>query len=218
MKTWFSQYKEIYKKVLKENANLLDTESLNESAIPSYTHPNPLMSWFFWQRIKVVFRLLEKIDNKKVLDFGTGSGVLLKYLDGKNCEVTACDVNTFYFLEQIIKNFSLNSKITKNIMEISEEKFDYIIALDVLEHIADIEIYINKFADLSKGETKIIISGPTESFLYKIGRKLAGFSGDYHVQNIYSVEDFFIKKGLKKQKLIRLYFPFTLFRISVWCF
>ena len=62
----------------------------------------------------------------------------------------------------------------------------------------------------------LIISGPTESFLYKIGRKLAGFSGDYHVTNIYDVERKFSEGGFTKTGLKKLYFPFTLFRISTW--
>jgi hypothetical protein len=60
----------------------------------------------------------------------------------------------------------------------------------------------------------IIISGPTENILYKIGRVFAGnrFTGDYHVTTISKVKQefsrFFFFFTIKK-----ILFPFVLFEI-----
>ena len=49
--------------------------------------------------------------------------------------------------------------------------------------------YMAKFRTLLKDGGEVIISGPTENFLYKLGRKLAGqdFTGDYHDSEIQSI-------------------------------
>ncbi len=63
-----------------------------------------------------------------------------------------------------------------------------------------------------------MVSGPTENVLYKAGRLLAGFSGEYHVTNIYDIEGKFREMGLEREALKVLYPPVPLFRISRWKF
>ncbi len=97
-----------------------------------------------------------------------------------------------------------------------DKKFDAIIALDVLEHIPlhISPVFLKRFDGLLAPNGKIIISGPTENILYKLGRYLAGsdFTGSYHETNIDLIKKefqyFFEIKTVKK-----LYFPFTLFEI-----
>ncbi len=68
--------------------------------------------------------------------------------------------------------------------------FDAIVALDVLEHIPDLTEVLGRFKKLLKPAGVIVISGPTENALYKLGRRIAGnrFTGDYHVSNIARIE------------------------------
>ncbi len=74
--------------------------------------------------------------------------------------------------------------------ELPDNSFDVIFALDVLEHIENLSDYVELFKKLLTPDGVIIISGPTENILYKIGRKFAGnrFTGDYHVTNISSIK------------------------------
>ena len=52
--------------------------------------------------------------------------------------------------------------------------------------------------------------GPTENRIYKLGRRLVGFSGDYHRRNISH-----IAAAMREQFAVRivkrLFYPFTLF-------
>ena len=64
----------------------------------------------------------------------------------------------------------------------------------------------------------LIVSGPTESWAYRCGRWIAGFSGDYHVRSVFEVESEIMEAGFARERLLRLPFPIapTLFRITLW--
>lgn len=211
-------YKDFYKKIFREMLDSYPKNYFDESALPSYTHKNGFMSWLFWERLNSAFYLAGDIKDKKILDFGAGGGVTFKYLANKDALIYACEKDFYELTNKVAKLLNLNIPIFANIYEIKNIKFDLILALDVLEHIDDLKPIIEKFIELSDKKTKFIISGPTESFVYKIGRLLAGFKGHYHLKNIYQIEQELAKAGLKKIKVKKLYPPFTLFRISLWEF
>ena len=50
------------------------------------------------------------------------------------------------------------------------KKFDFIVALDVLEHISlnDLPLYIDQMKKILNPNGYIVVSGPTENILYKI--------------------------------------------------
>ncbi|MDH5719461.1 MAG: class I SAM-dependent methyltransferase [Spirochaetia bacterium] len=216
MKITNKEYKEFYNNFFY---NLLKDSKKNfydESALPSYTHKNSLMSFLFWNRINTALNLLRKKDNFKVLDFGCGGGVTFRYLTDKNCEITGCD-NEHYNLAKIMaKTINKKIKIVSDIEKIKNEKFDVILALDVLEHIDDISKILKRFEKLLGPNGIIIVSGPTENIFYKLGRILAGFSGHYHVSNIYHIEKEFKKASFQRKFIKSLYYPVPLFRISLW--
>ena len=212
-----SSYKATYNKLLGDILSEGEAGFYDEAALPSYTHKNGLMSWLFWKRIETALRMAGEIEGKQVLDFGCGSGVTFKYLSAKGCSITGCESEFSEMTRLVCDRLGVKVDIYQDLMEISDITFDIIFALDVFEHIEELGKYIEKLKSLCHDKTVVIISGPTENFLYKIGRKFAGFSGDYHVTNIYDVECRFSEGGFTKTRLKRLYFPFTLFRISAWC-
>ncbi len=208
-------FKAAFKQILKEG----DSYALGEAALPAYSHNNPLIDWLFWQRIKLAFEFaLNKKSARNVLDFGCGSGVLSYMLAQESFSVTACDVE-FSPLHLVQKKIDFPNDIDfieGDIldMELPKNSFDIIFALDVLEHIDSIETYIVLFEKLLKPDGVIVVSGPTENVLYKIGRKIAGsrFQGDYHVTNISLIKASF-KKLLTVSTLKKLVFPIVLFEM-----
>lgn len=211
-----SSYKAIYNGLFGDILKEGKAGFYDEAALPSYTHKNVLMSWFFWKRIETALCMAGEVEGKSVLDFGCGGGVTFKYLAEKNCRIMGCENKFFEMTRSLCERLDIKADIYEDLMDISDISFDLIFALDVFEHIEDTGKYIEKLKEISDNNTMVIISGPTENILYKIGRKLARFSGDYHVTNIYDVEREFLDRGFKKTKLKKLYFPFTLFRISCW--
>ena len=61
---------------------------------------------------------------------------------------------------------------------------------------------------------QLLVSGPTENFLYRIGRTIAGFSGEQHVTNIYAIENVLAER-LERVAVKTSPFGVPLFRLSV---
>jgi 2-polyprenyl-3-methyl-5-hydroxy-6-metoxy-1,4-benzoquinol methylase len=209
-------YKKEYEKLFRTLLAEKEPGHFDEAALPSYTHSNPLMSWLFWNRLNKALYLAGELKQKKVLDFGSGGGVLLKYLNQIGCQITACENTHMQLLKEVCSTMNIPALFHEDLFDIQSKQFDSIFALDVLEHVDDIEKYILCLTGLLKPDGQLIVSGPTENILYKMGRKLAGFSGHYHVRNIYHIEQVLAEKGMKKKKMKILYWCLPLFRISVW--
>ncbi|MFK7000549.1 class I SAM-dependent methyltransferase [Flavobacterium oreochromis] len=217
--------RKIFKTAIQEILSKKGTdEVLSEAAFPAYAHKNPLIDYIFWKRLKIVANYIDKKkkDKTDVLDFGCGSGVFSYVLTSKGCNVTAIDLNLqpVRILSEKIKFPQHINFIENDIFKVDfkHSKFDYIVALDVLEHIpiSELEDYLILFTDLLKENGEIIISGPTENIIYKIGRKLAGsdFTGHYHETNIARIKDVFLRK-CKVHTLSKIFWPITLFEVFV---
>jgi 2-polyprenyl-3-methyl-5-hydroxy-6-metoxy-1,4-benzoquinol methylase len=160
----------------------------DEQALPAYSHRNRLMRWLFWQRLRRVVRYLERKapPGARVLDFGCGVGMLLPLLAWRGFQVTGVDLDirhTQSFLDAFqIPNVTILPAF--RLTELPASQFDVITALDVLEHVPDLNETIVRLGNLLKPGGKLVVCGPTENALYRLGRRLAGFSGAYHLRNI----------------------------------
>ncbi len=192
------------------------TENLDEAAFPAYSNPNPVINFLFWERIGRAMQHVEKREGLgSVLDFGCGSGVMLPFLSEQADKVIAVDID-LEPLRRIEKYIDFDKKINflDSHADISPNSLDLIIALDVLEHVDDLDKIFAELALLLKPGGEIIVSGPTENVFYKVGRFLAGptYSGDYHVRSIYDIQRI-ASKHFKIKNLATLFFPVPLFLV-----
>lgn len=208
-------YKEVYKKAFRDIQNSRAPGFFDEAALPSYTHPNGLMSRLFWDRVETALTIAGDIQNHTVLDFGCGGGPIFLYLQRCHCSISGCDNKFSELSKDMCGRLSTQVAISTDVFELGG-RFDTIFALDVLEHIPDLEKVSVKLKELIGDFGQLIISGPTENTFYHLGRRLAGFSGHYHVRNIYDIERQLSEIGLRKTELKTLYWPMPLFRISRW--
>ena len=100
-------------------------------------------------------------------------------------------------------------------MTAGEGRFAAIFALDSLEHNDDIAPILAAFARALQPGGVFILSGPTESVLYKLGRAVAGFSGHYPVQTIYDIERQVAERFSRKARTLAPV-GVPLFSISAW--
>ena len=63
-----------------------------------------------------------------------------------------------------------------------------VIALSTFEHVQRFWLGFSEIERVLRPDGVFILSGPTENALYRLGRRLAGFDGHYHVQTIYDIE------------------------------
>jgi 2-polyprenyl-3-methyl-5-hydroxy-6-metoxy-1,4-benzoquinol methylase len=95
----------------------------------------------------------------KILDFGGGIGELSINLANKNFDISFLEVpgNTLNFAKWRFKKRSLDVNIYTSLNQI-REKFNIIIALDVIEVLEKPEIHIKKFYDLLNYNGLLILS------------------------------------------------------------
>ncbi len=167
----------------------LPSEVTDEMAIPTHTHWNPLIRWLFWRRYEEIARLAELDRGLAVLDFGCGIGVFLPTLCAAAGKVVAIDLFPQY-ARHFCRQQGLAVTFADGLDAVEDGSLDVIVAADVLEHIDDLEPLLATFRSKLTAGGRLLISGPTENLVYKLGRVLAGFGGkgDYHVTNVHVLE------------------------------
>jgi 2-polyprenyl-3-methyl-5-hydroxy-6-metoxy-1,4-benzoquinol methylase len=216
----FSTYRSEFRAVIREVLSESEQGRMDEAAFPAYSHPNPLINWLFWQRLRVVMEYIDRhAPYSHALDFGCGSGVMLPFLGGISQRVTAMDVDLLPF-ERVSRyqSFPANLEVIdvrqQPLQELPRASFDLIVALDVLEHVGDLPATLADLQALLMPSGQIVVSGPTENFLYKLGRALAGpeYSGDYHERGISTVRSLLAER-MQVIPVAVLYPAFPLFDI-----
>ena len=110
-------------------------------------------------------RVLSEIkDNSKILDLGCNNvqlGMLLE--KNKNCSVTGVDKKK---LDKNLINKYICYDLDNGLPDINYEEFDYILLLDVIEHLKEPELFMKKLKNkfISNNKTKILISTPNIGF------------------------------------------------------
>jgi 2-polyprenyl-3-methyl-5-hydroxy-6-metoxy-1,4-benzoquinol methylase len=174
----------------------LSQEDRAEMAIPSYLHQNPALRWMAWRRLEVVVEALQRLAPRKapgstVVDFGCGSGVLFKDSLARFEKVIGIDL-VLDASKKLVAELGLNDvelcSPTEAETRIAPGSVDVIIAAEVLEHVDDLPPTLTQFKTWLKPGGRLLVSLPTENQLYRLGRKLAGFSGHYHHANAASID------------------------------
>ena len=218
----FENYKARYRSAIRDVLHESERGRLDEAGFPAYSHPNPLINWLFWQRLRTAMNYIElHAPYEKVLDFGCGSGVMLSFLARQSRHVTAMDIDLVP-LDRVKKYIPLAENIQVldanhvAISQMTAKSFDLINALDVLEHVDDLRGTLSDLLALLKPGGRLVVSGPTENILYQIGRKLAGpeYSGEYHERGIAEIKRE-LNRLARVEQIATLYWPVPLFEVFV---
>jgi 2-polyprenyl-3-methyl-5-hydroxy-6-metoxy-1,4-benzoquinol methylase len=189
-------------------------EALEESCVPSYIHANPAAAAVAWMRLAAAARLYRRhAPGGPVLDFGAATGEIRHVIESSG-------PIDYHFVEanELLAS-ALRADIPSAVRETADapESYGTIFALDSLEHNSDYAALLEGLANGLKPSGVLILSGPTESWSYRLGRRVAGFSGHYHKTTIFDIER--AAAGLFGPPLATAVLPFPglgLFRITVW--
>lgn len=188
-------------------------EAWEETCIPSYCHPNLAAAYLSWWRLYTAVGLARRHASwEAVLDFGAAVGELRRLLPAT--------IGRYDFIEQ---NDRAARYLTEQFSSARRETLDSapaggyscIFALDALEHNTDFAQLLERLAAKLAPDGVFIMSGPTESHLYRLGRRIAGFDAHYHETNIYAIEAA-ARALLKPIEVCQLPPLLPLFRISAW--
>jgi len=191
--------------------------------VPEYNSSFSLVKNLFWNRINCSISLGKIDDNKIILDIGCGIGYLLQAIRRENekCELNGIDFNVN------VKSLSIQKCKIKiedaSKLSFEDNYFDIVYALDVLEHINEVETAIKEIQRVLKPKGKLIITGPTESTFYKFCRFLIkgtfseekGPGTGIHFHTIYTLDKKILTCNFLKENEVNLpkYFPFVLIKV-----
>lgn len=206
-----------FRSVLSERGK---NAELTESGVCAYADYNPLIRFLFWHRIWVATNFLQaRGPYEAVLDFGCGSGVVVPLLATFANRVVGLDANLGPYralcahipFPEAVEVYGTQDH---PLSSFSDSTFDAIVALDVLEHVDDLEDVLAQICRITKPGGLVVFSGPTENMFYRIGRKIAGkqYTGDYHVTNIHDIRRT-ASAYMSVRTVATLYYPFPLFKV-----
>ena len=200
--------------LLKNHFNIRrQFEQIEESCIPSYTHANLAAAGISWWRLAGAAQAYRRhCPEGPILDFGAASGELFHVLQPDEL---------YHFVE-------LNNKLSEALIyfnpeairqtqdSLSTSNYGAVFALDSLEHNHNIPELLEHIHKTLRKDGLLILSGPTENWIYRLGRRLAGFSGHYHTTNIADIE-MMTEALFSKVEQRTIPLPLApLFNITVW--
>lgn len=138
-----------------------------------------------------------------ILEIGSGLGTYSEQIikNHPNSKITLSDISSLYvenlkkrFLSNSVKVFKLDLNNKDNFKEIGYDKFDSIIAINVLEHVKDDKFAFSELYKMLKNNGTLIILVPANKFLYNIIDKSIGHWRRYTKKELKHklVDDFFI--------------------------
>ena len=187
-------------------------ERLEESCVPSYCHRNPAaaaVSWLRLLRAAALYR--EWCVDGPVLDFGAGTGEVAHLL-GAGADYHFIEMNQC--LLSCLQE-SLPGAVRADLETLPPRSFQTIFALDSREHNESFALLLERLVGSLRRDGMFILRGPAETWVYRLGRKSAGFSGHYHKTTITDIER--VASGcLQLCDVHRVPFGMPLFRVSIW--
>lgn len=189
------------------------SEQLEESCVPSYCHGNWAAASAAWLRLIVAARLWEKhAPDGAVLDFGSATGELFYFLGSGTAYHFVDEVD---LLAESLIDFIPEAE-RETLDRLPTGRFGTIFALDSLEHNDDVSDLLDRLLPALRDDGVLILSGPTENLLYRLGRRVARFSAHYHKTTIYEIEQLVASRRFRCLDRRRVPLGFPLFNVSAW--
>ena len=125
---------------------------------------NPFLPPFFYQQQKAYTFCLQFVRDKTVLEVGSGSGYGAHRLAKSAKNVLGIDSDEIAVKEGMRRYSSGNLKFVCSKIEDynAKQKFDVVVAFQVLEHVENPQAFLKKMASLKKKDGLLLISTPNK--------------------------------------------------------
>jgi len=189
-------------------------------------YTNPFLSTLYWNRLKEVFNYLKNKRWSLILEIGCGYGFFLPSLCQISDKVVGSDIEEMFdFCEKVtlrdIQKNCANLELMKADIRylsdyIDENSCDAIVAISVLEHVDDYDKATKEILKCLKPGGILGCVLPSENWLYKLGRRVLGYSGDYHKHYEYEKLRSSLCRYLKEVKRWGCPFNIPLFFVGIY--
>ena len=185
-----------------------------ETCVPSYCHSNLAAAYVSWWRLFRSVRLARRFcpGGTRVLDFGSSVGELGRLLPRSIARYDFIEENDAA-ARYLVQHLPCAQR--QNLDQVPTSAYDWVFAIDALEHNDDYAGLLERLAQCLTPTGVLVISGPTENWLYRLGRRIAGFEGHYHTTTIFHIEQA-AAKVLQCRNVTTIIPGLPLFRLSVW--
>ena len=149
-----------------------------------YTHPNPLVRWLFWSRLREILKRIPP-GVETALDAGCGEGCFLPSLARQAKRVYAVDLDT-RAAAALVRDYDLtNVQVMRGdlyALPLRSGTCQVVVAADVLEHLRQPMRGLFEIRRILAPGGKCIASVPMEHTVYRVGRRFFGFRkpGDHY--------------------------------------
>ena len=139
--------------------------------IPEY-YGSKYISKIFFDRLKIAASYLKEINAKSLLDAGCGDGLFLAEVRRSTEVETLVGIDYNLHVEELNGQHDNIRFMRADLLRKLpfDRKFDAVTCLDVLEHFEDADRVLKNIIPVLSDDGFLIVSGPVESFLYKLGR------------------------------------------------
>jgi len=128
---------------------------------------------FTLEKQKICIEELNPKENESILDVGCGSGFFAREAAKRHAKVVALDMseNMLKVAKEFAKRENLNIKFVigdaKN-LHFKDSSFDKLIAVDLIEHLTNPEIFIKEIGRVIKSGGKVVLAWPHSKSLYRV--------------------------------------------------
>jgi SAM-dependent methyltransferase len=146
-------------------------------------------------KYEILMGWLGNIKNKNILVIGSGSGEFAAWLAKEGARVTALDISQECIDLTLMTAKKFETKIKTVVSSIenyrTDEKFDYVVATDVIEHVEDDLNAIKTIESLLMKDGIVVITVPAMQWLFGFHDEALGH---YRRYNKISLQNLFLEK------------------------
>lgn len=138
-------------------AKLYEREYFEELGVLGYgNYASSSYRDFLWQR--AFTQLVEDVEGKRILDVGCATGMLLQLLTERGAVAEGLDVSEYAVAEAVSKGLNVSNKDVMSLK--GEPSYDVVTAFDVIEHMQDINGFLDRVHSLLKRDGTFIFLTP----------------------------------------------------------